>query len=159
MALNCLKAIAGTAGIKAATWTDKWADEKFVKFDQRDEQELHRSTSLSQCFSNDVLKIAKGAAAASPRANTTISILVKFCLCSLKLSRATLLMRLRATARRTFFLAIAKPKRGCCRSLLIAKRVKYVSEDLTGLANTRLYSPGLLIRVCGEKLKSAANAT
>ena len=44
-------------------------------FDQGYEQESHRSTNLSQCLSNDFLKICTSALAASPRANTTISML------------------------------------------------------------------------------------
>lgn len=138
MHLDCLQAITRATGIETTSRSQQRAYEVFVNLDQGYEQESHRFTNLSQCLSNDFLKICASAFAASPRAKTTTSILIICCRCNRKLSRTVLLIRFRATAFLMAFLAIANPKRGCNKGLLIANTVKYLSVDFTGSVKTFL---------------------
>ena len=143
MFLDSFQAVFRTAWIKPAIWAQQRTYEIFVRLKQSYQQDTHRSTNLSQCFSNDFLKTNKGAFAASPRANTTISMLTICCLCNLKLSLAVLLTRFLATAVFIVFFAIASPSRGYDRLLGVANTVKYLSVDFTGLVNTFLKSAGV----------------
>ncbi len=157
MKLNRLQAITRATWIESTARHQQGTYEVLVSFDQGYKQESHRSTNLSQCFSNDFLKICTSAFAASPRANTTISILTICWRCKRKLSRTVLFMRFRATAFLMAFLAMASPSLGCDKGLLIARTVKYLSEDFTGFAKTFLYSAGVLSRYKSGKPKSSAN--
>lgn len=153
--LDGFQRIAGATGVKAASWPQQGADEKFVCLDQAYQQALHRSTSFSQCFCKDFLNNSRGAPAASPRANTTISTLTICSLWSLKLSLAVLLMRFLATAFFIVFLAIANPSRGNGSWFGVASTVKYLSVDLIGLSKTFLKSAGVPNRNCAGKPKSS----
>ena len=59
-----------------------------------------------------------------------------------KLSRITLLIRLRSTAREALLRLIANPKRGCCRTLVLAVSVKARQRIRFPVANTFRNSAG-----------------
>ena len=142
MKLNCFQAITWTAGIKTASRRKQRTYKSFIKLYKIYEYDSHRFFSLSQCLSNDFLNKSGDAFAASLLAKTTISILINWCCFNLKFSRTVLLIKFLVTAFLIFFLAIASPSLGCECSFIIASKVKNLSVDFTGFANTFLYSSG-----------------
>ena len=153
MRLKCFYGITWTAWIKTTVWAKHGTYKVLIKLYNCYEHEAHRDTNLSQCFSSDFLNKSDGASIASLRASTTISIAPKSCCFILKFSLTVRLIMFLWTAFFIFFLAIANPSLGWSKSFFMANKVKKVSLDFTGLANTFLYSAGFFNRNCGGKLK------
>src|SRR5882757_3994472 len=116
MAFDRCVGIAGTTGIKAAARAQHRAQDQLVRANGP-HQELahssyHRCVMLFQCFSRLARKSVVRARLAASRADTMTSTGGKSCWFKRKDSRASRLIRLRATAVPKVRVAIAKPNRG-----------------------------------------------
>lgn len=110
--------------MKATMIAQQGANQVAVDFDELHQCESHRFFKMSQCFSIEALSVLRSAPLAAFLAITTmsrLSILHRF---KRKLSRICLFIRLRAAARLTFFLEIAKPSRVSPSFFLWAKTVR-----------------------------------
>jgi len=108
---------------------------------------------LAKCPFNRSTSSALLCFVTTARASTTKSRPQSAGTCLRNVSRTNRLIRLRSTARRSCFLAIARPRREVygCELRGRASTVKQASDDFSGLSKTRRKSPALSNRCSREK--------
>ena len=131
------------------------ADHILISPDKENQDLLHCPSSRLQCLARDSRSCRSLFSCSPRRPSTTMSTPGKSNRFARKLSRTKRLIRLRDTARRTCFFAIANPSRASLVPLRRASVVKHESADLRGFWKTRWNSCGLSSRAVRGKRPDA----